>query len=240
MLASWAKSSPSWLAWLMVILQRGGLDEDSGWLNARIESRDIVSKSGKLWFDTIGSRIDGLTSLIRAMGYSGVVYLLDELETVATLLSSIRQRLLSYEFLNLLVDSRRHVHSCFVFAATPDFGHKIRLDRPYSARYEGEYSDACRFMEKWNTVALDRIQLGPLTRADLMKLCQAQKECHAKAFEWQVGERFGDEFIRRFVSETERFGFGPREVARSFIHLLELAEQYQADGFEAGLPFAGR
>jgi len=121
---AWSEGSSSSLAWsvdsLRRLLERGSY---LGWdVGYHLESRDIAAKNGRAQFSLVSQRIQDVASLVRAAGLNGLVILFDELETVATLLFGIRQRFLSYEFLNLLVDGRRHPYCFFAFAVTPDFG----------------------------------------------------------------------------------------------------------------------
>lgn len=233
---AWARQSTSWLSYPIFAYQRNpDAAEESSTFNAWIESRDITHKNGKLWFDMVRQRMQATAALLRAVGLNGIVYLFDELETVATLLSSARQRFLSYAFLNLLIDGRKHPHCFFAFAATPDFGIKLTLDSRYTEHYENEYSDACRFVQKWQGSSVDTMELRRLKRGDVVNLCRRLRGYHEEAFMWSLSGRFSDQFLDVFVSETERLNMGTRDVIRSMVHLLELAEQHPTVDVEDAL-----
>lgn len=191
-----------------------------------IESRDLQHVYGKQWFGTISSRMSETAELCCVAGLKGIVYLFDELETVATLLSNIRQRFLSYEFLNLLLDGRRHPHCFFMFAMTPDFGSKVCTDHEYRLQYSEDYPDACRFLQKWVESRVDVITLRRLSREDVLNLCRHLRACHEIAFSWKTNGRFSDAFLEVFLSKGERFGLGLRETIKAFVDLLEVAQQY--------------
>lgn len=235
-IVTWAKETSSWLHYAVLEYQRFlNAREEPYHLDSWIESRDIANKNGKSWFNSISHRIQVTGSLLRAVGFSGVVYLFDELETVATLLWGVRQRYLSYEFLNLLIDGRKHSYCFFAFAATPDFGMKLVSDRIYQEYYASEYADGCRFIQKWHEASVDLMQLRKLNRSDVVNLCKRLRGYHEEAFMWNVNERFSDKFLEGFVNDTERLNMGIRDVIKAFVHLLEIAEQYRCADVEGSL-----
>lgn len=112
-------------------------------------------------------------ALLRVAGFSGAVYLFDELQTVSTLLWSIRQRFLSYEFLNMLIDVRKHAHCFFGFATTPHFGMKLAFDRSQREYYSDEYPEACRSTEKSHDESIDLVRLRRVNGMAVLRLCKA-------------------------------------------------------------------
>jgi hypothetical protein len=226
--SSWAKQSQSWLKYSIPHLEQvinGG--EVAPYVDGWLESRDISSKSGKNWFETIGYRMQATAGLVRAAGHHGVVYLFDEVETIATLLWGVRQRYLSYEFLNLLVDARKHAHCLFAFAATPDFGTKISGDREDVGNYAFQYPDGCRFIQKWHEGSLDFIRLRKLAGADFIEICKKLRHYHEAGFSWNAKGRLTDRFIERYVDHAQRLSLGTRDVIKAFVHLLEISEQHR-------------
>jgi len=237
-LAAWARQSN--MGWPRpAIVQRErmlGTGEEPLYLGAWIESRDLMHKRGKLWFDTVSSRFQATAALLRAAGFSGVVYLFDELETVATLLTTIRQRFLSYAFLNLLIDGRKHPYCFFSFATTPVFGITITSDWRHREWYAESYADGHRFTEKWRESSIELMQLRALKRRDIIDLCKRLRDYHGDAFMWRAKERFADHFLERLVHETEGHGMGTREVVKALVHLLEIAEQHPTADINGALP----
>ncbi len=226
---AWSEGSSSSLAWSVRSLRRS-LEGDSsviGDVGYKLESRDIAAKNGRAHFSLVSQRIQDVASLVRAAGLNGVVFLFDELETVATLLFGIRQRFLAYEFLNLLVDGRRHPYCFFAFAVTPDFGNKLLSDRAHANEYAAEYSGAVRFVQKWHESSLDVVRLRKLERADFLELCGCLRNLHADAYGDSGYRRFSDKFLGRFVDNAQRNNLGVREVVRSFVHCLEVADQHR-------------
>jgi hypothetical protein len=226
---AWSEGSSSSLAWSVRSLRRllagdSHVIRDVGY---HLESRDIAAKNGRVHFGLVSQRIQDVASLVRAAGLSGLVFLFDELETVATLLFGIRQRFLSYEFLNFLVDARRHPYCLFAFAVTPDFGSRLLTDRVDTNYYAGEYSGACRFVQKWHDTALDVVRLRKLKRADLLELCGCLRDFHADAFGDAGCRRFSDRVLSHFVDSAQRRNLDVRQVVRSLVHCLEVAEQHR-------------
>lgn len=195
-------------------------------IEARLEGRDIAWSSGKQWFGPISRRIDEVTGLVRVAGYSGLVLLFDEVETVATLLRSIRQRLLSYEFMDLLISPLAHANCLFAFATTPDFAGRVASDEVERRGYVSQYPAGYRFIAKWQEGAIDRVQLRHLKMADWVALCRHLREIHEEAYGWSVGGRLSDDALRVFVNETARLNMENRDVVKVFVHLLEVAEQH--------------
>lgn len=226
---SWAASATSsWLSFLVTQHSRNlNTLEDFPYLGALLESRDIARRNGKQWFGTVSERIAAVSGLVRAAGFSGVVYLFDELETVATLLSLITQRLLSYEFLNLLIDGRRHTNCMFAFAATPDFSLRLTMDANETWQYASQYPGGCRFMQKWKEASVDRMQVRQLKPSDVLALCRHLIAIHQQAFNWTADGCFSDGFVESFVSEANRMSMGPRETVKALAHFLEIAEQHR-------------
>jgi hypothetical protein len=230
------KQTESWLRYPIFEYQRNlNATEAAPHLNAWLESRTIANKNGKDGFEIVSGRMHATADLLRTAGFGGVVYLFDELETVATLLLSVRQRYLSYEFLNLLVDGRKHPYCLFAFAATPDFGLKIESDRIHRDHYAVEYPDGCRFIQKWHESSVDLVRLRQISRSEVADLCKRLCTYHEQAFSWDSGGRFSYNFIGRFLDQAERLNMGIREVVRSFVHLLDICEQHPHVNIEGTL-----
>jgi hypothetical protein len=239
--ASWIRqAAPWWFRYHMEKFQRSlDVTQDVPLLCSWIESRDIAHRNGKPWFDLADQRMQATGALLRAAGFSGVVYLFDELETVATLLSSIRQRFLSYEFLNILIDGRKHPHCFVAFAATPDFGFKVELDRleldrPYVG-FRADYPEGCRFINKWHASSIDLAKLRPLSKTDLTRLCIRLRGFHEEAFAWSMNGKFSDDFLEVFVAATVDRNMGIRETIKAIVNLFELAEQHPSADLEGAL-----
>ncbi len=82
-IVTWARQSSSWLQYPILALQKNPDKlEELPFITSWIESRDLAIKNGKPWFETISQRMQATAGLLRVAGYSGVVYLFDELETV--------------------------------------------------------------------------------------------------------------------------------------------------------------
>lgn len=224
---TWARQSDSWLRYAIAECHRRlTVAADVPFLDSWIECRDLALKNGKSWFELVGQRMGDIAGLIRAAGFKGVVYLFDEVESVATLLWGVRQRYLSYAFLSLLLDHRRHPHCFFAFAATPDFGLKVRLDRACADHYSAEYPSACRFVQAWHESRVSLVKLGPLRTSDVVNLCKRLRDYHGRGFEWRSEARISDGFIERFVLRGDGRSMDVRAMVKEFVHVLEIAEQY--------------
>src|SRR5262249_37291433 len=136
------------------------------WYLSLLEGRDLQHKNGRHYFPDFYSRLEATVSLCRAVHCAGVLFLFDEIECIATLMNNIRSRLLSYQVLNTLADSRRFSHSMFLFATTDDLGGKVSRDLHYCSHYERFYPEGCRFAKKWHANELNVLAIKPITKVE--------------------------------------------------------------------------
>lgn len=227
---TWAKRSPGWWpAWAIQAMDAVGHERngESSGIHERLECRDLAHRGGRSYLGEVGTRLTATAELCRVGGgAAGVVYLFDELESVATLLGTNRQRWLSYEVLNMFVDGRRHKHCMFVFAGTPDFGSMVLQDHD-NGRCAREYPEGGRFSQKWREGSLSTLSLPPVSRGDLVVLCTHLAKLHAVAYGWGASSWNDPALANAFLVEAEMAGLGMRDLVRAFVHLLEVAEQHR-------------
>jgi hypothetical protein len=210
-------------------LRRSGGGDDSGdgdWYLSMLEGRDLQHKSGCNYFPDFYRRLETTVSLCRAVGCSGVLFLFDEIECIATHLNNIRSRLLSYQVLNTLVDGRRFPHSMFLFATTEDLGVQISNDVSYYSGYETTYADGYRFAKKWHAKELQLLPVKAITKGDNGKLLRRLRATHGIAYAWQPEPRIVDAFIDHYIEIAAKSGFSQREIVKWFVDVLEIAHQH--------------
>lgn len=230
-LRAWSGKSDQW--WLAHPIRARSDGRELSALEAShtttlLESRDIQHRSGKAWFDQVSDRIDDTTALCRAAGLNGLVFLFDEIETVATLLSSTRQRYLAYEFLNTLIDGRKHPNCFFVFAATPDFTSRLLEDKEHLDWYRAEYEQGCRFIQKWMESTVFALRLGNLSRKEKLRYGQFLRASHGIAYGWAPNQRLPDEVLERMIDVSSRSDMSIREVVKGLVQLLDVLQQEPA------------
>lgn len=226
----WAShSAPQRLRWAIDHLRKAGTDEDCGygdWYLSTIEGRDLQHKSGCNYFPEFYERIEATISLCRAAGCSGVLFLFDEVECIATQFSNIRSRLLSYQVLNTLVDGRRFPHSMFLFAATEDLGSKVIGDVSYYSEYESSYPEGYRFAKKWHARDLQFLQVKAVTKSDNRRLLHRIRDAHSVAYNWEPADQVSDNFTDDYIEMTFKCGSSQREIVKWFVDVLEIAHQH--------------
>ncbi len=195
---------------------------------ARMEARDIQHRAGRSQHEIAYKRINGVTALCRAAGIQGVVYLFDELETVATLLWNVRSRMLSYEVLNTLTDGRRFSNSMFVFSATPEFGYRVHRDGYEASYYSDEYAAGARFVGKWTRDQLSRRTLHRIDARNNETLFKTLRDLHSTAYSWTAASRVSDKLIHAFCQQCKARAQTERESVRDFTTILETAEQHRS------------
>jgi hypothetical protein len=229
-LLNWARREAPWeFRWPIDKLSASEGEEtntSNGWYFGMLEGRDLQHKSGCIYFPDFFRRIEATVSLCRAVGYGGVLFLFDEMECIATQLSRINSRLLSYQVLNTLADGRRFPHSMFLFAATEDLGMKINDDHDRCTDFERGYSDGCRFVRKWRATEFQMLPVRNVTKADNGKLLRRLRETHAIAYGWQPETRITDDFMDHYIEIAARSGFTQREIVKWFVEILEIAHQH--------------
>jgi hypothetical protein len=230
-LLNWAgREAPCEFRWPIERLSAPGGDENNtsnDWYFGMLEGRDLQHKSGCTYFPDFFRRIEATVSLCRAVGCGGVLFLIDEIECIATHLNNIRQRLLSYQVLNSLVDGRRFPHSMFLFATTEDLGTKISSDILSYSEQERYYPNGYRFAKKWHAKELNFLQIKPVVKSDNIKLLRRLCETHSIAYAWRPEQRIEDNFIEHYVTIAARSGFSQREIVKWFVEILEIAHQHQ-------------
>lgn len=225
-LLTWSNGRPrSSLQWPVRRLSEETSDDDyKDYYLSTLESRDLQYRNcTPNMFEEVCNRITATTSLCRAVGLNGTVFLFDEVESIATLLSSIRSRLLSYQVLNTFIDARKFPNSCFIFATTLDFDTRIKNEFQVYNGYAYEYSGGKRFVEKWLAQELNVAKLKYVGITDNRRLLNSIRAAHSQAYQWAGADKISDDFIDRFLQKVQ--SQPQREITRGFVHVLEICQQ---------------
>lgn len=222
-------SAPRDVRWAIDRLRKAGTDEDTGyreWYLSTLEGRDVQHRSGSNYFGVFYERVAAAVSLCRAAGCSGVLFLFDEVECIATQASNIRSRLLCYQVLRALVDERRFPYAMFMFAATQDLGAKIVADASSYSEYEAAYPEGFRFVRKWSARELRFLTVRAVTRSDNGELLRRIRDAHSSAYNWIAIEQVSDAFVDEFLKLTSQCGCSQREIVKWFVDALEITQQH--------------
>ena len=230
-LLHWTSSrhAPWEFSWPIDRLRTSGNEDansSSEWYFSMLEGRDLQQKSGCNYFPDFYRRLEATVSLCRAMGLNGVVFLFDEIESIATHMNNIRSRLLSYQVMNALVDARRFPHSMFLFATTEDLGARISSDVFGYPEYETSYAEGYRFAKKWHAKDVQILPVKSVSKNDNKKLFFRIREAHAAAYGWDAKARISDAFVGQLVESAAKLALSQREITRSFVNILEICQQH--------------
>lgn len=175
-------------------------------------------------FKSIPDYLTALVQLIRHLGYSGFVVMLDEAESI-TLLSRIDNRDQANENLRQIIDNQSLEAFYFVFASTPSFlgGEDDRGAQTYSALWR-RISDP---LGQIATVALDKIiiELPALSLEEFSQLALRIKAIYQVAHNREMPQ-VKDEHLQALASYVkQRTDKSVRTLVRSTVMLLDQARK---------------
>jgi hypothetical protein len=226
-LLDWASQSNAW-RFKNPINRLSKPDGDWRYCQQNLNCSDLRYKSGKQYHEEFYYILYSLASLMHALGFKGIVFLFDELESVMTLISNARSQLLSFEVLNNLTGSRILPHSYFVFSVTPDFGRfLLNKQQYYEQYYNYSYKKGLSFVNRWVKQGLNTLALNRLDKQSRNNLFNNLLLAHSVGYSWSPFFKFSPKTIEIFCDKVEKWGFNERESIRTFVHLLELSHQYK-------------
>lgn len=209
---------------------RGLLDWMSGDNKVGFDIKKLADVTGRVENWDVIPFIRGWLNLMAASGYSGLLLVLDEVETVLRLRRP--ERLKSLEVLRQLIDAIEKdelpgLH--LLMTGTPEFFESDRgvpALRPLHQRIHvtgGEEEPA--------NLRQPQIILAPLDRTRLFAAAQRVRALYPSAHPEILETRVPDAFITALVNSVSD-GFGgkvdvvPRLFLREFVHILDLVDQH--------------
>ena len=215
-------------------LVTSGVDEEfaaafaSAWGNAdvtlsalhAIPERRRLARSNSLLFDTV-------PSLMRAAGFTGLLWLVDELENVVNSQNANDRVAWAKELRTQLIDAptmaRQH-HFILPVFVTHTLVHNA-LSQAWTRSGLDQLAPMHREIDRYT------VQLEELTVADSTRLVLAYLD-HFRVDAGRRGELapFSKEAVTRLAGISN---YHPREILRQAYHLIERAAEQQADGIGA-------
>ncbi|MFC2051278.1 BREX system ATP-binding domain-containing protein [Chloroflexota bacterium] len=172
--------------------------------------------------------------LIRGMGYSGLVLLLDEADAITSLTQSKKRDEANQNIRKLLDNADEHSGLYVLFATTPKFLNDPKAGaQSYHAlwtRIKDVVGNGLQQASSRSTVMI----LPPLDRSNLEILTNRIIDTHLIAYEWDarkyVDEAVSCEYIDKFSEQSDPYLI--RVFIRTLVYILDMAEE-ERDAFTA-------
>lgn len=176
--------------------------------------------------------VKGLLHLLRECGYAGLLWVIDEVETVQRLPLE-RQRLNSYESLRVLVDQIAEnalPGLLLLITGTPRLFEDHRYGVPSYPPLEQRLQEVS-LPDGSRSVRQPLVTLGGLGREDLLEVAKKIREIHGQALAWNSAERLTDDHLAKLVEMAINVFGGcvertPRTFLREVVHLCDVLSDH--------------
>lgn len=167
-----------------------------------------------------------LDSWAKTIGYSGLVFVFDEVESILNL---INKRLRNQAYKNICaicdaVEGQQFSNSLFTFLLTPDL--RDNPEKGISSYRPLENYIAQRFTRYQH---ISTLVFNDLTEEDLVQLAQELTSFHQSAYNWDPSFKITDSFVVDFVQYFNNPILTPytsiRRFVRQFIDILDVSSQ---------------
>ena len=169
--------------------------------------------------------LNSLNAFLRFVGHSGLILLLDELETVIAQSLSIRNA--AYENVRLLIDNSEQAQYFHIFfAIIPDVLLSEKGFKSYDALWSRVRSIGQKKRLNYRGVLID-LHRTPLASKELLELGRCLRRIHEMAYRWDAAEMIPDELIRTVCQNQDKMGLlsEVRLFVKQVIRILDMAEQ---------------
>jgi len=170
-----------------------------------------------------------MKSLVRALlffGYSGLIILLDEAESIPSLLRS-KDREQAYDNIRELMDNtdgrgRGGTNNCmFLYATTSQFFESRDGIKTYDALYQRVKDPRATIID---------LEQDPLKFEDMLEIAQRIRAVHSIAFNWKADARVSDDTLKEYVTFIDSQNVAtdiskPRILVKSITQLLDICMQ---------------
>lgn len=213
--------------------QRGEMIEAGAlisWLcgstNVAASSKRLAGIRGEIGSKDALSYLRGVLVIIREAGYTGLLIVIDEAETILRMRTDVRHR--SLNGIRQIADAAGDYHGLvWLFTGTPEF-----FDSRQGVAGLAPLHDRVRFMKQGNYVSLRQAQLAldPFDERRLRAVALRLRElypAHDRAtFERLLTERFIDRLIAEMVAGFKRdVGVVPRQFLRALVTQMDLVDE---------------
>jgi len=179
------------------------------------------------FLNKINSRqlLNSLILFLRHTGHKGLILLLDEMETVMALSTSIRNA--AYENVRLLIDnseSSEYIH--IFFSIIPDILNAEKGFKSYDALWSRIRSIGDSTSLNYRGVLID-IHRTPLKTEELIELGRTLRTIHGNSYRWDANNLVTDKLLEDICTNQKRMGVlsEVRLYVKQVISILDMAEQ---------------
>jgi hypothetical protein len=180
----------------------------------------------------IGSRdaldyLRGVLEIVKAAGYTGLVIVIDEAETILRMRSDSRHK--SLNGIRQIADAASsYPGMLWVFTGTPEF-----FDTRHGVAGLAPLHDRIRFLKQGRFASLrqPQLELAPFDANRLQSVALRLRELFPTSDRGRLDQTISTAFVERLVAEvTAGFkgdvGIVPRQFLREFVHQLDLVEEH--------------
>ncbi len=197
------------------------------WLEGeRIAKRELKAFHVFESLDRTNSKrfLSSLVTFLRHLGHTGLVLLIDEVETVMARSTTIRNS--AYENIRLLIDSAdqsRHTH--IFLSVIPDVLLADKGFRSYDALWSRVRTLGESKRLNYRSVLID-LHRTPLGRSEFIELGRRLRDIHGAAYRWDAS-LVGDDRLDEICDQQEKLGVSTevRLFIRQLVQLLDATEQ---------------
>ena len=169
--------------------------------------------------------MNSLILFLRHTGHQGLILLMDEMETVVAMSTSIRNA--AYENVRLFIDNSETAQYLHIFfSIIPDVLVSEKGFKSYDALWSRVRSIGDSKHLNFRGVLVDLHQT-PLQTEELLDLGRALKTLHGISYRWNPDDRVTDSVMEQICASQKRMGVisEVRLFIKQLITILDLAEQ---------------
>lgn len=169
--------------------------------------------------------LNSLILFLRYTGHKGLILLMDEMETVMALSTSIRNA--AYENVRLLIDnseSSEYIH--IFFSIIPEILNAEKGFKSYDALWSRIRSIGDSTSLNYRGVLID-IHRTPLKTQELIELGRTLRTIHGNSYRWDAKNLVTDKLLQDICTNQKRMGIlsEVRLYVKQVIRILDMAEQ---------------
>jgi len=186
-----------------------------------------------------------MKSLVRALvffGYSGLIILLDEAESIPSIMRS-KDRDQAYDNIRELMDNtdgrgKGGINNCmFIYATTPTFFESRDGIKTYEALYQRVRDELTAQFQlsgiRNQRATIIDLEQDPLKLDEMMEIAKKIRAIHSIAFDWKAATKVPDETLGEYVQfiDSENITTDiskPRILVKSITQLLDICMQNES------------